>query len=171
MGRPPLLLLDDVFSELDPQRRGHLVRRIGGLPQAFVTTTALDDLDPALVAASTAWQVDARPAGACRVTRRPMRRLSDLLPDVATHLGIEAELRRRVAVPRPGSCWSRSWCRRPRAAATLLEVRPPTLVVSAPDAATAQELRLQRIDRCWTRSRCCRRARGCTELRVVVRPG
>ena len=57
-GRPPLLLLDDVFSELDPQRRGHLVRRIGGLPQAFVTTTALADLDPALVAAATAWQVE-----------------------------------------------------------------------------------------------------------------
>jgi DNA replication and repair protein RecF len=57
-GRPPLLLLDDVFSELDPQRRGHLVRRIGGLPQAFVTTTALTDLDPALVAAATAWRVE-----------------------------------------------------------------------------------------------------------------
>jgi DNA replication and repair protein RecF len=56
-GRPPLLLLDDVFSELDPDRRAHLVRRIGELPQAFVTTTTLRDLDPALVAASTAWQV------------------------------------------------------------------------------------------------------------------
>ena len=56
-GQAPLLLLDDVFSELDPQRRGHLVRRIGGLPQAFVTTTALADLDPALVGAATAWQV------------------------------------------------------------------------------------------------------------------
>ncbi len=56
-GRPPLLLLDDVFSELDPQRRSHLVRRIGGLPQAFVTTTALADLDPALVASATAWRV------------------------------------------------------------------------------------------------------------------
>ncbi|MDP8905324.1 MAG: DNA replication/repair protein RecF [Chloroflexota bacterium] len=56
-GQPPLLLLDDVFSELDPQRRAHLVRRIGALPQAFVTTTALDDLDPALVAASTPWRV------------------------------------------------------------------------------------------------------------------
>ena len=31
-GRPPLLLLDDVFSELDPDRRSHLVRRIGGAP-------------------------------------------------------------------------------------------------------------------------------------------
>ena len=47
-GRPPLLLLDDVFSELDPERRAHLVRRIAALPQAFVTTTTLDDLDPAL---------------------------------------------------------------------------------------------------------------------------
>ena len=51
--RPPLLLLDDVFSELDPDRRGHLVRRIGDLPQAIVTTTTPDDLDPALVAASS----------------------------------------------------------------------------------------------------------------------
>jgi DNA replication and repair protein RecF len=57
-GRPPLLLLDDVFSELDPERRGHLVRRIGELPQAIVTTTTPDDLDPALVAASTLWHVE-----------------------------------------------------------------------------------------------------------------
>jgi DNA replication and repair protein RecF len=57
-GQPPLLLLDDVFSELDPERRAHLVRRIGGLPQAIVTTTTPDDLDPALVAASTLWQVE-----------------------------------------------------------------------------------------------------------------
>ncbi|HEY5520955.1 MAG TPA: DNA replication/repair protein RecF [Candidatus Limnocylindrales bacterium] len=57
VGQPPLLLLDDVFSELDPDRRAHLVRRIGALPQAFVTTTTTDDLDPALVAASTVWTV------------------------------------------------------------------------------------------------------------------
>jgi len=56
-GRPPLLLLDDVFSELDPDRRAHLVRRIAGLPQAFVTTTTLDDLDPALVRAAAGWTV------------------------------------------------------------------------------------------------------------------
>ena len=56
-GVAPLLLLDDVFSELDPDRRAHLVRRIRALPQAFVTTTALEDLDPALVAESTAWRV------------------------------------------------------------------------------------------------------------------
>jgi DNA replication and repair protein RecF len=56
-GRPPLLLLDDVFSELDPARRSHLVRRIAGLPQAFVTTTTLADLDPALRAIGAAWEV------------------------------------------------------------------------------------------------------------------
>jgi DNA replication and repair protein RecF len=58
-GRPPLLLLDDVFSELDPARRAHLVRRIAELPQAFVTTTTLDDLDPALRAIAEAWEVRA----------------------------------------------------------------------------------------------------------------
>ncbi len=56
-GRPPLLLLDDVFSELDPDRRAHLVRRISELPQAFVTTTTVEDLDPRLVAAATSWEV------------------------------------------------------------------------------------------------------------------
>lgn len=66
-GRPPLLLLDDVFSELDPERRAHLVRRIGSLPQAIVTTTTPDDLDSALVAASSLWYVEpgtVRPAPA-----------------------------------------------------------------------------------------------------------
>jgi len=56
--QPPLLLLDDVFSELDPVRRGHLVRRIGSLPQAIVTTTSARDLDAALVAAATLWEVE-----------------------------------------------------------------------------------------------------------------
>ena len=58
-GRPPLLLLDDVFSELDPKRRAHLVRRIADLPQAFVTTTTLDDLDPGLRAVGRSWEVRA----------------------------------------------------------------------------------------------------------------
>ena len=57
-GRPPILLLDDVFSELDPDRRSHLVRRIAELPQAFVTTTTLDDLDPALLDIADTWRVD-----------------------------------------------------------------------------------------------------------------
>ncbi|HEU4674081.1 MAG TPA: DNA replication/repair protein RecF [Candidatus Limnocylindrales bacterium] len=63
-GRRPLLLLDDVFSELDPERRAHLVRRIADLPQAFVTTTTLEDLDPGLRRAGIPWRVTAMPAGA-----------------------------------------------------------------------------------------------------------
>ena len=67
-GHPPLLLLDDVFSELDPDRRAHLVRRIADLPQAFVTTTTPDDLDPGLVAIAHGWEVRGEPDGA---TLRP----------------------------------------------------------------------------------------------------
>ena len=63
-GHPPLLLLDDVFSELDPERRSHLVRRIAELPQAFVTTTTPDDLDPALLAIAHGWEVRPRAEGA-----------------------------------------------------------------------------------------------------------
>ena len=55
--RPPLLLLDDVFSELDPLRRGHLVRRIAELPQALITATAPEDLDPDLRRRAHAWHV------------------------------------------------------------------------------------------------------------------
>jgi DNA replication and repair protein RecF len=69
-GPAPLLLLDDVFSELDPERRAHLVRRIAELPQAFVTTTTLDDLDPALRAIGTAWEVrpdTSGPVGSARL--------------------------------------------------------------------------------------------------------
>jgi DNA replication and repair protein RecF len=68
-GRPPLLLLDDVFSELDPQRRAHLVRRIAALPQAFVTTTTLEDIDPALRSVGTAWSVTMDPDGTSRLER------------------------------------------------------------------------------------------------------
>jgi DNA replication and repair protein RecF len=63
-GRPPLLLLDDVFSELDPERRAHLVRRIAALPQTFVTTTTLDDLDRGLLEIATTWEVVPAPGGA-----------------------------------------------------------------------------------------------------------
>jgi DNA replication and repair protein RecF len=66
-GRPPLLLLDDVFSELDPDRRSHLVRRIAELPQSFITTTTLDDLDPELRAIATAWEVRVGEGGASLV--------------------------------------------------------------------------------------------------------
>ena len=43
-GEPPLLLLDDVLSELDAQRRRSFMTSIEGCEQAFVTATELPDL-------------------------------------------------------------------------------------------------------------------------------
>jgi DNA replication and repair protein RecF len=43
-GEAPLLLLDDVLSELDPQRQAAFLRGVGAFEQAFVTTTHAVDL-------------------------------------------------------------------------------------------------------------------------------
>jgi DNA replication and repair protein RecF len=56
-GHPPLLLLDDAFSELDPERRDHLVERLTVLPQAIITTTALEELVPRLVKKSSRYEI------------------------------------------------------------------------------------------------------------------
>lgn len=48
LGRPPLLLLDDVSSELDPAKNRYLLAYLGSLSaQAFLTTTDRRLLDPA----------------------------------------------------------------------------------------------------------------------------
>jgi DNA replication and repair protein RecF len=47
-GRTPLLLIDDVFGELDPTRRGNLLTHLPADAQRLITTTHLDWLDPAL---------------------------------------------------------------------------------------------------------------------------
>ena len=46
-GRAPLLLLDDVMSELDAQRRQTLLNALDGVEQAIVTTTDWADFSPA----------------------------------------------------------------------------------------------------------------------------
>jgi DNA replication and repair protein RecF len=43
-GEAPLLLLDDVLSELDPERQGAFLRSVGTFEQAFVTTTHAVDM-------------------------------------------------------------------------------------------------------------------------------
>jgi DNA replication and repair protein RecF len=48
LGRPPLLLLDDVSSELDPGKNRYLLAYLGSLPaQAFLTTTYRRLIEPA----------------------------------------------------------------------------------------------------------------------------
>ncbi len=45
-GDPPLLLLDDVMSELDEARRAYMAEMLLSYPQVFITTTDLDVFTP-----------------------------------------------------------------------------------------------------------------------------
>lgn len=45
IGEYPILLLDDVLSELDDYRQTHLLNTIQGKVQTFVTTTSIDGID------------------------------------------------------------------------------------------------------------------------------
>ncbi|MHB9144026.1 MAG: DNA replication/repair protein RecF [Symbiobacteriia bacterium] len=65
-GTNPLLLLDDVTSELDDGRRGLLLEAVGREAQTFITCTTLDDLDPRWLESSHLHRVEAgeiRPYG------------------------------------------------------------------------------------------------------------
>ncbi len=46
---PPVLLLDDVLSELDEERRDHLLRAISDYHQVLITTTDLDRFSPSFL--------------------------------------------------------------------------------------------------------------------------
>lgn len=73
--------------------------------------------------------------------RRPVHRLADLLPGIASQLGLDEELR----AARGLASWQRiveEQVPLATGATRLLEVRPPALIVAADDAAVAQELRL-----------------------------
>ena len=102
------------------------------------------------------------------MSRRPMRRLSELLPEAVAALGIGDEL---VTAGRERTFEALVEELVPAAAGrcALVELRPPQLVVRADDPATAQELRLNGS----TLLAAFRTEAGTprpTELRVVVRP-
>ncbi|MCB0253868.1 MAG: DNA replication/repair protein RecF [Anaerolineae bacterium] len=61
LGAPPLLLLDDVMSELDSGRRGMLLEALDGVKQAVVTTTDWGDFTPRFRATARCYRV----AGGC----------------------------------------------------------------------------------------------------------
>ena len=48
-GQPPILLLDDVMSELDESRRHALAAFVGQAAQTFMTTTNLGYFEPELI--------------------------------------------------------------------------------------------------------------------------
>ncbi|MCB0062466.1 MAG: DNA replication/repair protein RecF, partial [Caldilineaceae bacterium] len=56
-GRAPLLLLDDVMSELDQHRRNTLLDALAGVEQAIVTTTDWADFSPAFRAQAQLFHV------------------------------------------------------------------------------------------------------------------
>jgi len=45
----PILLLDDVFSELDKERQRNLINFLNSRPQTFITTTSLDEIPDELL--------------------------------------------------------------------------------------------------------------------------
>jgi DNA replication and repair protein RecF len=60
LGRPPLLLLDDVSSELDPEKNRFLLEYLARLPgQAFLTATDRRLLEPAAGPETAFYRVDA----------------------------------------------------------------------------------------------------------------
>jgi DNA replication and repair protein RecF len=56
-GEQPALLLDDVLSELDPQRREDLLAAVRGLDQTLVTTTDLTIAPASALRQATIYEV------------------------------------------------------------------------------------------------------------------
>jgi DNA replication and repair protein RecF len=47
----PIIILDDVFAELDTTRRDHLAAMVQGVTQVFITAAVLDDVPAELAGA------------------------------------------------------------------------------------------------------------------------
>jgi DNA replication and repair protein RecF len=58
IGEYPILLLDDVLSELDDYRQSHLLNTIKGKVQTFVTTTSVDGIDHQTLKEASTYQVE-----------------------------------------------------------------------------------------------------------------
>jgi DNA replication and repair protein RecF len=54
---PPILLLDDILSELDQARRNYLLDTIASSQQVLITTTDLDHFDPSFLAQAIQFRV------------------------------------------------------------------------------------------------------------------
>ena len=58
-GEPPVLLLDDVLSELDERRRSLVLEEVGRYPQVWITTADQDLLPAAAMASAHHYRVEA----------------------------------------------------------------------------------------------------------------
>ncbi len=57
-GEYPILLLDDVLSELDGNRQTHLLKTIQGRVQTFLTTPGLNDITQQLIKEPKIFHID-----------------------------------------------------------------------------------------------------------------
>ena len=64
-GERPVLLLDDVLSELDAERRGALLRRVGGEGQVIITSAEMGPFPPDLLSGARVWTVNEGRIEAC----------------------------------------------------------------------------------------------------------
>jgi DNA replication and repair protein RecF len=58
-GQNPVLLLDEVLAELDPQRRSDLLQYLSKYEQAFLTTTDLHLFSPSFTQQCSVWNIEA----------------------------------------------------------------------------------------------------------------
>lgn len=58
IGSSPILLLDDVFSELDEVRRNNLLKYINGKIQTIITTTDVDNIDSKTLKKARVFEID-----------------------------------------------------------------------------------------------------------------
>jgi DNA replication and repair protein RecF len=75
-GERPILLLDDVLSELDPQRRRFVQRAVRVEGQTLITSADAESLDPAFLRGAETYRVE-------RGTIRPGASLADLVREAA----------------------------------------------------------------------------------------
>jgi DNA replication and repair protein RecF len=64
-GERPVLLLDDVLSELDLERRGALLRHVGRGGQVVITSVDVGPFPPDLIAKASIWNVEAGQVKPC----------------------------------------------------------------------------------------------------------
>ncbi|HET7466319.1 MAG TPA: DNA replication/repair protein RecF [Candidatus Dormibacteraeota bacterium] len=64
-GERPVLLLDDVLSELDAERRAALLRRVAGEGQVIITSAEMGPFPADLIAGARVWSVNSGRIEAC----------------------------------------------------------------------------------------------------------
>ncbi|MCH8339628.1 MAG: DNA replication and repair protein RecF, partial [Chloroflexi bacterium] len=58
-GEQPVLLLDEVLAELDPERRGYLLKRLTESNQALLTAADIGMFNKSFLERATRWTIEA----------------------------------------------------------------------------------------------------------------